>query len=56
MKNGTLKIRDLGVSKIIKMGLAHTQTGTHYYYTLEILREKPYYDKCDIICCIIYEF
>ncbi len=56
MKNGTLKIRDLGVSKIIKMCLANTQTGTHYYCTPEILRKKPYYDKCDIIGCIIYEF
>ena len=56
MKNGTLKIGDLGVSKIIKMCLAHTQTGIPYYCAPEILREKPYNDKCDIIGCIIYEF
>ena len=56
MKNGTLKIGDLRVSKIIKMCLAHTQIDTPYYCAPEILREKPYNDKCDIIGCIIYEF
>ena len=56
MKNDTLKIGDLGVSKIIKMCLTHTQIDTPYYCTPEILRKKPYYDKCDIIGCIIYEF
>ena len=56
IKNGTLKLGDLGVSKITKMGLAHTQTGIPYYCAPEILREKPYNDKCDIIGCIIYEF
>ena len=55
MKNVTLKIEDLGVSKIIKMCLAHTQTGIPYYCAPEILREKPYNDKCDIIGFIIYE-
>ncbi len=55
MKNGTLKIGDLGVSKIIKMCLAHTQIDTPYYCAPEILREKPYNDKCDIIGFIIYE-
>ena len=55
MKNGTLKIGDLGVSKIIKMCLAHTQIDTPYYCASEILREKPYNDKCDIIGFIIYE-
>ena len=39
MKNGTLKVGDLGVSKIAKMGLAHTQTGTPYYSAPEIWRE-----------------
>ena len=56
MKNGTLKIGDLRVSKIIKMCLAHTQIDTPYYCAPEILREKPYNDKCDIIGFIIYEF
>ena len=40
MKNGTLKIGDLRVSKIIKMCLARTQIDTPYYYASEILREK----------------
>ena len=58
MKNGTLKIGDLGVSKITKMSQTHSQTGTHYYCAPEIWREKPYNDKCDIwsLNCIIYEF
>ena len=56
MKNGTFKIGDLRVSKIIKIYLAHTQIDTPYYCDPEILREKPYYDKYDIIGCIIYEF
>ena len=57
MKNGTLKLGDLGVSKITKMGLAHIQTSTPYYYAPEIWREKPYNDKCNIwsLDCIIYE-
>ena len=55
MKNGTLKIGDLRVSKIIKMCLAHTQIDTPYYCASEILREKPYNDKCNIIGFIIYE-
>ena len=55
MKNGILKIGDLRVSKIIKMCLAHTQIDTPYYCASEILREKPYNDKCDIIGFIIYE-
>ena len=57
MKNGTLKLGDLGVSKITKMGLAHTQTGIPYYCVPEIWREKTYNDKCDIwtLDCIIYE-
>ena len=57
MKNGTLKIGDLGVSKIIKMCLVNTQIDTPYYCVPEIWREKPYNDKCDIwsLDCIIYE-
>ena len=38
MKNGTLKLGNLRVSKITKMGLAHTQTGTPYYCDPEIWR------------------
>jgi NIMA (never in mitosis gene a)-related kinase len=30
-KDGTYKLGDLNVSKVLKKGLAHTQTGTPYY-------------------------
>ena len=57
MKNGLLKLGDLNVSKIAKMGIAQTQTGTPYYISPEIWEEKPYDYKCDIwsVGCIIYE-
>ena len=57
MKNGTLKLGDLNVSKIVKMGMAQTQTGTPYYISPEIWKEQPYDYKCDIwsVGCIIYE-
>jgi NIMA (never in mitosis gene a)-related kinase len=29
--DGNYKLGDLNVSKVLKMGLAHTQTGTPYY-------------------------
>ena len=31
MKNGSVKLGDLNVSKIVKMGMCSTQTGTPYY-------------------------
>ena len=57
MKNGLVKIGDLNVSKIAKMGLAKTQTGTPYYSSPEIWHENSYNNKTDIwsIGCIIYE-
>ena len=57
MKNGLVKIGDLNVSKIAKMGLAKTQTGTPYYSSPEIWNENSYNNKTDIwsIGCIIYE-
>ncbi len=57
MKNGTLKIGDLNVSKIAKLGLAYTQAGTPYYASPEIWLDKPYDYKSDIwsVGCIIYE-
>ena len=30
-KSGIYKLGDLNVSKVLKKGLAHTQTGTPYY-------------------------
>ncbi|MCQ2819281.1 MAG: serine/threonine-protein kinase Nek [archaeon] len=57
MKDGTLKIGDLNVSKITKLGMAYTQAGTPYYASPEIWRDKPYDYKTDIwsVGCIIYE-
>ena len=57
MKNGLLKLGDLNVSKIAKLGIAQTQTGTPYYISPEIWNEQPYDYKCDIwsVGCIIYE-
>ena len=57
MKNGTVKIGDLNVSKLIKFGMAHTKIGTPYYASPEIWADKPYDYKCDIwsVGCIIYE-
>ena len=56
-KNGILKLGDLNVSIIAKMGMAKTQTGTPYYCSPEIWKDKPYDYKSDIwsLGCIIYE-
>lgn len=56
-KNGVLKLGDLNVSTIIKMGMATTQTGTPYYASPEIWADKPYDYKSDIwsVGCIVYE-
>lgn len=57
MKNGTLKLGDLNVSKVVKMGFLYTQTGTPYYASPEVWSEKPYDYKSDIwsVGCIVYE-
>ena len=57
MKDGTIKIGDLNVSKISEMGIAYTQIGTPYYASPEIWMDKSYDYKSDIwsIGCIIYE-
>ena len=57
MKNGTVKLGDLNVSKIVKMGMCSTQTGTPYYASPEVWADKPYDYKSDIwsVGCIIYE-
>ena len=57
MKDNTVKIGDLNVSKIIRGGMAYTQTGTPFYASPEIWSDKPYDYKCDIwsVGCIVYE-
>jgi NIMA (never in mitosis gene a)-related kinase len=56
-KEGTLKLGDLNVSKIVKMGMVYTQTGTPYYASPEVWGDKPYNYKSDIwsVGCILYE-
>ena len=56
-KNGDIKIGDLNVSKIAKKGLLYTQTGTPYYASPEVWKNKPYDSKSDIwsLGCILYE-
>ena len=57
-KNGICKIGDMNVSKVIKNSLLNnTQTGTPYYASPEIWKDKPYNFKTDIwsLGCILYE-
>ena len=52
-----IKLGDLNVSKIAKMGMMQTQTGTPYYASPEVWWDQPYDFKCDIwsLGCVIYE-
>ena len=56
-KNGTIKLGDMNVSKIVKMGMCNTQTGTPYYASPEVWADKPYDYKSDVwsVGCILYE-
>ena len=56
-KDNTVKLGDLNVSKIAKLGIMKTQTGTPYYASPEVWLDKPYTSKCDIwsLGCVIYE-
>lgn len=56
-KNGHVKLGDLNVSKVAKKGLLYTQTGTPYYASPEVWKDKPYDQKSDIwsIGCVLYE-
>jgi NIMA (never in mitosis gene a)-related kinase len=56
-KAGTSKLGDMNVSKIAKNGLLYTQTGTPYYASPEVWKDKPYDSKSDIwsLGCVIYE-
>ena len=55
--NGVYKVADLNVSKLMKKDLAYTQTGTPYYASPEVWKDKPYELKSDIwsFGCILYE-
>ena len=55
--DGSAKIGDLNVSKVIYKGLGHTQTGTPYYASPEVWNNNSYDEKSDIwsLACITYE-
>ena len=55
-KNEIAKLGDMNVSKIAKNGLLYTQTGTPYYASPEVWKDKPYDSKSDIwsLGCVIY--
>ena len=56
-KGGVVKLGDLNVSKITRKGMGYTQTGTPYYASPEVWKDKPYDSKSDIwsLGCVIYE-
>lgn len=56
-KDGKIKLGDLNVSKVVKKGMLHTQTGTPYYASPEVWKDKPYDVKSDIwsLGCVLYE-
>jgi NIMA (never in mitosis gene a)-related kinase len=55
--SGDVKLGDLNVSKLAKNGLLNTQTGTPYYASPEVWKDKPYGKESDIwsLGCVIYE-
>ena len=56
-QDNTYKLGDLNVSKVLKKGLAYTQTGTPYYASPEVWQDQPYDMKSDIwsLGCVLYE-
>ena len=55
--NGSAKLGDLNVSKVARRGLGYTQTGTPYYASPEVWKDKPYDHKSDVwsLGCVLYE-
>ena len=55
--DGTAKVGDLNVSKVLHKGLGYTQTGTPYYASPEVWNNNAYDEKSDIwsLACITYE-
>ena len=47
-KDGSSKLGDLNVSKVLDKGLSYTQTGTPYYASPEVWRDEAYDIKSDI--------
>lgn len=57
-KDGTAKLGDMNVSKLTDMkGLNYTQTGTPYYASPEVWKDRPYSIKSDIwsLGWVLYE-
>ena len=56
-KDGRAQLGDLNVSKLAQLGLNYTQTGTPYYASPEVWKEKPYDFKSDIwsLGWVLYE-
>lgn len=55
--NNVYKLGDLNVSKVLKKDMAQTQTGTPYYASPEVWKDKPYGPKSDMwsLGCVLYE-
>jgi NIMA (never in mitosis gene a)-related kinase len=52
-----VKMGDFNVSKVVKKGMCYTQTGTPYYASPEVWKDRPYDAKSDIwsLGCVLYE-
>ena len=55
--NRSAKLGDLNVSKVDRRGLGYTQTGTPYYASPEVWKDKSYDNKNDVwsLGCVLYE-
>ncbi len=56
-KQEEVKLGDFNVSKVSKGGLMRTQTGTPYYASPEVWKDRPYDSRSDVwsLGCVIYE-